>query len=86
MWTSDHSDVPNSASFCAVGRNDWADRNANLIYSKILMSIKLFAVTPREAPCNQFGGACMDTCAPALRQSYGNDCGDKVCCILVNKK
>lgn len=40
-------------------------------------------VVKREASCRQFGGQCMDFCAPTIRESLGNDCGNRTCCILV---
>lgn len=43
-----------------------------------------YKITPRAAPCHQFGGVCMEECTAALRQPLGNDCGDKTCCIQTN--
>lgn len=43
-----------------------------------------YQVIAREAPCHQFGGMCMDNCGATVQQPFGNDCGDKICCILVN--
>lgn len=42
-----------------------------------------YQVIEREAPCHQFGGVCMDHCGTTVQQPFGNDCGDKTCCILV---
>lgn len=43
-----------------------------------------YEVIPRSAPCQTFGGLCMDECGVTVQQTLVNDCGDKKCCIQVN--
>lgn len=55
---------------------------------KIIMTkkIRFETVAPKQGPCREFGGLCSaaNECTKDLHQPLANDCGSKVCCILVN--
>lgn len=41
-----------------------------------------YTAAPKPAPCARFLGNCWDSCDEKLREPLGNDCGDKVCCVM----
>ncbi|XP_055312355.1 uncharacterized protein LOC129574395 [Sitodiplosis mosellana] len=42
-----------------------------------------YRVEPRPAPCEQYGGDCMDGCGDGVRNALGVCPGIQKCCILV---